>query len=387
MSRVGVLLLNLGGPEKPEDVQPFLFNLFSDPEIIRIPFPALQKPLAWFISSRRAKTSQENYQQIGGGSPLRRITEEQGSALKEALREKGKDAEVYVGMRYWHPFTEEAIASIKKDGIEQLVVLPLYPQYSISTSGSSFRLLEQHWNEDPSLHPIAYPQIESWYARPGYVNSMADLIRMELDKLPNPSEAHVFFSAHGVPVSYVEEFGDPYQKEIEHCTDLIMQALGRPNEYTLAYQSRVGPIEWLQPYTEDAIASLAHQGVKDLVVVPISFVSEHIETLQEIDIEYREIAEEEGIEGFHRVPALDTYPRFVADLADMVEEALVGNPVHFSDLAKPEKKVRIYPQDKSAWGMTPVAEVWNGRLAMLGFLALIAEIVTGQGPLHLIGLL
>ena len=387
MSRVGVLLLNLGGPEKPEDVQPFLFNLFSDPEIIRIPFPALQKPLAWFISSRRAKTSQENYQQIGGGSPLRRITEEQGSALKEALREKGKDAEVYVGMRYWHPFTEEAIASIKKDGIEQLVVLPLYPQYSISTSGSSFRLLEQLWNEDPSLNPIAYTLIESWYARPGYVNSMADLIRMELDKLPNPSEAHVFFSAHGVPVSYVEEFGDPYQKEIEHCTDLIMQALGRPNEYTLAYQSRVGPIEWLQPYTEDAIASLAHQGVKDLVVVPISFVSEHIETLQEIDIEYREIAEEEGIEGFHRVPALDTYPRFVADLADMVEEALVGNPVHFSDLAKPEKKVRIYPQDKSAWGMTPVAEVWNGRLAMLGFLALIAEIVTGQGPLHLNGLL
>ena len=387
MSRVGVLLLNLGGPEKPEDVQPFLFNLFSDPEIIRIPFPALQKPLAWFISSRRAKTSQENYQQIGGGSPLRRITEEQGSALKAALKEKGKDAEVYVGMRYWHPFTEEAIARIKKDGIEQLVVLPLYPQYSISTSGSSFRLLEQLWQDDPSLNPIDYTLIESWYARPGYVNSMADLIRAELDELPNPNEAHIFFSAHGVPVSYVEEFGDPYQKEIEHCTDLIMQALGRPNNHTLAYQSRVGPIEWLQPYTEDAIEALAHEGVKDLVVVPISFVSEHIETLQEIDIEYREIAEEQGIEGFHRVPALDTYPRFVADLADMVEEALVGKPVHFSDLVKPEKKVRIYPQDKSAWGMTPVAEVWNGRLAMLGFLALIAEIVTGQGPLHLIGLL
>ncbi|MGB3788698.1 MAG: ferrochelatase [Phormidesmis sp.] len=387
MSRVGVLLLNLGGPEKPEDVRPFLFNLFSDPEIIRIPFPILQKPLAWFISSRRAQTSQENYQQIGGGSPLRRITEEQGSALKEALKEKGKDAEVYVGMRYWHPFTEEAIARIKKDGIEQLVVLPLYPQYSISTSGSSFRLLEQLWQEDPLLTPIDYTLIESWYARPGYVNAMADLIRTELDKLPNPDEAHIFFSAHGVPVSYVEEFGDPYQKEIEHCTDLIMQALGRPNDHTLAYQSRVGPIEWLQPYTEDAIEDLAHRGIKDLVVVPISFVSEHIETLQEIDIEYREIAEEQGIEGFHRVPALDTYPRFIADLADMVEEALAGKPVHFSDLAKPQKKVRIYPQDKSAWGMTPVAEVWNGRLAMLGFLALLAEIITGQGPLHLIGLL
>ena len=387
MSRVGVLLLNLGGPEKLEDVQPFLFNLFADPEIIRIPFPILQKPLAWFISSRRAKSSQENYKEIGGGSPLRRITEEQGEALKTALKEKGEDAEVYICMRYWHPFTEEAIASIKRDGVEKLVVLPLYPQYSISTSGSSFRQLEQMWKEDPTLNPIDYTLIESWYARPGYVNSMADLIRTELDKLPNPNEAHIFFSAHGVPVSYVEEFGDPYQKEIEHCTDLIMQALGRPNDYTLAYQSRVGPIEWLQPYTEDAIKALAEKGVKDLVVVPISFVSEHIETLQEIDIEYREIAEEEGIKGFHRVPALDTYPRFIADMADMVKEALEGDAVTFSELVKPEKKIRIYPQDKSAWGMTPVAEVWNGRLAMLGFLALLAEILTGHGPLHLFGLL
>ncbi|MGI8933615.1 MAG: ferrochelatase [Phormidesmis sp.] len=387
MSRVGVLLLNLGGPEKPGDVRPFLFNLFSDPEIIRIPFPWLQKPLAWFISSRRAATSRENYQQIGGGSPLRRITEEQGEALKVALEEKGHDAEVYIGMRYWHPFTEEAIAQIKRDSIDKLVVLPLYPQYSISTSGSSFRLLEQLWQDDPQLTPIEYTLIPSWYARPGYVNAMADLIRTELDKLPNPDSAHIFFSAHGVPVSYVEEFGDPYQREIEHCTDLIMQALGRSNDYTLAYQSRVGPIEWLQPYTEDAIKSLAEAGVDELMVVPISFVSEHIETLQEIDIEYREVAEEAGIEHFYRVPALNTYSGFIADLAEMVEEAAIAKPVHFSDLEKPQKKVKIYPQDKSAWGMTPVAEVWNGRLAMLGFLALLAEIVTGHGPLHLIGLL
>ncbi len=387
MGRVGVLLLNLGGPEKPEDVQPFLFNLFSDPEIIRIPFPALQKPLAWFISSRRAKTSQANYQQIGGGSPLRRITEAQGAALKTKLAEKGKEAEVYVGMRYWHPFTEEAVDKIKRDNIEKLVVLPLYPQYSISTSGSSFRLLEQLWTADAQLSPIDYTLIPSWYARPGYIAAMAGLIRTELDKLNDPNSAHIFFSAHGVPVSYVEEFGDPYQKEIQHCTELIMQALGRPNDHTLAYQSRVGPIEWLQPYTEDAIEELAEKGVNDLVVVPISFVSEHIETLQEIDIEYRELAEEAGIKGFHRVPALDTDVTFIADLADMVEEAIAATPVRFSDLEKPEKKVKIYPQDKSAWGMTPVAEVWNGRLAMLGFLALLAEIITGQGPLHLIGLL
>ncbi len=387
MGRVGVLLLNLGGPEKPEDVRPFLFNLFSDPEIIRIPFPFLQKPLAWFISSRRAKTSQENYQQIGGGSPLRRITEEQGEALKAALAQKGQDSEVYVGMRYWHPFTEEAIDQIKQDGIKKLVVLPLYPQYSISTSGSSFRQLEQMWDEDDQLKQIDYTLIPSWYSRPGYVNSMANLIRTELDKLSNPNDAHIFFSAHGVPVSYVEEFGDPYQREIEHCTDLIMQALGRPNEHTLAYQSRVGPIEWLQPYTEDAIEELGAKETEHLVVVPISFVSEHIETLQEIDIEYRELAEASGIHHFHRVPALNTYDGFINDLADMVDEAATANPVLFSDLEKSEKKVKIYPQDKSAWGMTPVAEVWNGRLAMLGFLALLAEIVTGHGPLHVIGLL
>ncbi|PZO20339.1 MAG: ferrochelatase [Leptolyngbya foveolarum] len=387
MGRVGVLLLNLGGPEKPEDVRPFLFNLFSDPEIIRIPFPFLQKPLAWFISSRRAKTSQENYQQIGGGSPLRRITEEQGQALKEALAQKGQDSEVYVGMRYWHPFTAEAIDQIKQDGIQKLVILPLYPQYSISTSGSSFRQLEQMWDEDDQLQAIDYTLIPSWYARPGYVNSMANLIRTELDKLKNPNDAHIFFSAHGVPVSYVEEFGDPYQRQIEHCTDLIMQALGRPNEHTLAYQSRVGPIEWLQPYTEDAIEELGAKETENLVVVPISFVSEHIETLQEIDIEYRELAEESGIHNFHRVPALNTYDGFINDLADMVDEAAIAPPVLFSDLEKSEKKVKIYPQDKSAWGMTPVAEVWNGRLAMLGFLALLAEIVTGHGPLHVIGLL
>lgn len=387
MGRVGVLLLNLGGPEQLEDVRPFLFNLFSDPEIIRLPVPWLQKPLAWMISSSRAKQSQENYSQIGGGSPLRRITEEQAQALKESLQHKGQDVELYIGMRYWYPFTEEAIARIKRDGIDELVVLPLYPQFSISTSGSSFRLLEKLWEEDPSLERIRYTVIPSWYARPGYVKAMAELIANELDQLPDPSQGHIFFSAHGVPVSYVEEAGDPYQREIEHCVDLIVQALGRPNQHTLAYQSRVGPVEWLQPYTEDAIKELAESGVKALVVVPISFVSEHIETLQEIDIEYREIAEESGIETFRRVPALNTHPGFIDDMANMVIDALESPRRLFSDVVHPEKKFKMYPQERSAWGLTPVAEVWNGRLAMLGFFALLLELVSGHGPLHLVGLL
>lgn len=387
MGRVGVLLLNLGGPEQIEDVRPFLFNLFADPEIIRLPFPWLQRPLAWLISSSRAKRSQANYQQIGGGSPLRRITEEQAAALKQVLADRGTEANIYIGMRYWYPFTEEAVAQIKRDGIERLVVLPLYPHFSISTSGSSFRLLQQLWVEDPSLQRIVYTVVPSWYARPGYNAAMADLIAQELDQLDQPDQAHIFFSAHGVPVSYVEEAGDPYQREIEHCTELIMAALNRPNPHTLAYQSRVGPVEWLQPYTEDAIEALAHEGVKDLVVVPISFVSEHIETLQEIDIEYREIATESGIQGFHRVPALNTHPRFIADLADLVAEALEAPRQLFSDVVEPDKKVKIYPQERSAWGLTPVAEVWNGRLAMLGFLALLLELVSGHGPLHFVGIL
>lgn len=387
MGRVGVLLLNLGGPEQIEDVRPFLFNLFADPEIIRLPFPWLQRPLAWLISSSRAKRSQANYQQIGGGSPLRRITEEQAAALKQVLADRGTEANIYIGMRYWYPFTEEAVAQIKRDGIERLVVLPLYPHFSISTSGSSFRLLQQLWVEDPSLQRIVYTVVASWYDRPGYNAAMADLIAQELDQLDQPDQAHIFFSAHGVPVSYVEEAGDPYQREIEHCTELIMAALNRPNPHTLAYQSRVGPVEWLQPYTEDAIEALAHEGVKDLVVVPISFVSEHIETLQEIDIEYREIATESGIQGFHRVPALNTHPRFIADLADLVAEALEAPRQLFSDVVEPDKKVKIYPQERSAWGLTPVAEVWNGRLAMLGFLALLLELVSGHGPLHFVGIL
>ncbi|NEN93122.1 MAG: ferrochelatase [Okeania sp. SIO3H1] len=387
MSRVGVLLLNLGGPEQLEDVRPFLFNLFSDPEIIRLPFPWLQKPLAWFISTMRFQKSQDNYKEIGGGSPLRSITEQQALAIEKQLEEKGLTAQTYIGMRYWHPFTEEALARIKRDQIEKLVILPLYPQYSISTSGSSFRLLDQLWQKDPELQNTEYTVIPSWYQRPGYIQAMAELIAQELDNCSNSEQVHIFFSAHGVPVSYVEEAGDPYQAEIEDCVDKIMKALNRSNPHTLAYQSRVGPVEWLKPYTEEAIQELASGGVKDLLVVPISFVSEHIETLQEIDMEYREVAEEAGISNFYRVPALNTHPVFINDLADLVVEALDGPTRHFSDAIQMKKIIKMYPQEKWQWGLTTTAEVWNGRLAMLGFMALLLELITGHGPLHLAGLL
>ena len=391
MARVGVLLLNLGGPERIEDVGPFLYNLFSDPEIIRLPIPALQKPLAWLISTLRSGKSQEAYRSIGGGSPLRRITDQQARELQSELRQRQVQATTYVAMRYWHPFTESAVADIKADAVDEVVVLPLYPHFSISTSGSSFRELQRLRQADPAFSRLPIRCIRSWYDHPGYVLAMAELIAREVQECNDPTTARIFFSAHGVPKSYVEEAGDHYQQHIEACTDLIMtelaRQLGHGNPFTLAYQSRVGPVEWLQPYTDEALVELGEQGVKELVVVPISFVSEHIETLEEIDIEYREIATEAGITTFRRVPALDTYPTFIRGLADLVQLAMAGPEVNLDQAASLPTTVKLYPQEKWVWGWNNSSEVWNGRLAMLGFSAFLLELLSGKGPLHAIGLL
>ena len=214
---------------------------------------------------------------------------------------------------------------IKQDGVNRLVVLPLYPQFSISTSGSSLRLLEKLFKSDGFLRNLQHTVIPSWYSRPGYVTAMVDLMEAELAKFSVPQSAEIFFSAHGVPKSYVDEAGDPYKEEMEECVNLIMNEVRRrgiENHHTLAYQSRVGPVEWLKPYTDDSIRELGSSGVKSMLAVPISFVSEHIETLEEIDCEYRELAEESGIANWGRVPALNTNPVFINDLAQAVVDAL-----------------------------------------------------------------
>lgn len=399
---VGVLLLNLGGPDTLDDVQPFLYNLFADPEIIRLPksLQFLQPAIAQIISTLRAPKSAEGYKSIGGGSPLRRITDEQAEALAAALRQKGQAANVYVGMRYWHPYTEEAIEEIKQDGVGRLVILPLYPQFSISTSGSSFRLLEQLFKQDTSLSKLKHTVIPSWYQRKGYVNAQADLMMQELAKFQDPESVEIFFSAHGVPTSYVEEAGDPYREEMEECVALIMDEMKRRGcnqHHTLAYQSRVGPVEWLKPYTDDSIREIGARGVKSMLTVPISFVSEHIETLEEIDMEYRELAHESGIDNWGRVPALNTNPVFINDLADAVVEALpyVGQMVGPNDSLVPvgelEALLEAYDRERRAvpspvapweWGWTKSAEIWNGRIAMLAiFLIFVLEIMTGQSIL------
>jgi len=391
MTRVGVILMNLGGPERIQDVGPFLYNLFADPEIIRLPNPALQKPLAWLISTLRSSKSEKAYRSIGGGSPLRRITEQQARELQSLLRQRGIEATSYVAMRYWHPFTESAVADIKADGIDQVVVLPLYPHFSISTSGSSFRELQRLRQADSDFQHLPIRCIRSWFDHPGYVTAMAELIAEQVYVSDVPREAHIFFSAHGVPKSYVEEAGDPYQKEIEACSKLIMaeleRILGYGNPFTLAYQSRVGPVEWLKPYTDEVLEDLGKAGTRDLVVVPISFVSEHIETLEEIDIEYRELATEAGVVNFRRVRALDTYPTFIKGLADLVGTSLDGPEINLDEAAELPARVKIYPQEKWEWGLNNSSEAWNGRLAMLGFAAFMLELISGHGPLHAIGLL
>eukprot|EP00192_Tetraselmis_astigmatica_P005298 CAMPEP_0117649278 /NCGR_PEP_ID=MMETSP0804-20121206/881_1 /TAXON_ID=1074897 /ORGANISM="Tetraselmis astigmatica, Strain CCMP880" /LENGTH=503 /DNA_ID=CAMNT_0005454993 /DNA_START=281 /DNA_END=1792 /DNA_ORIENTATION=+ len=399
--KVGVLLLNLGGPDTLDDVQPFLYNLFADPDIIRLPpqVSFLQAPLAWIISNLRASKSKEGYETIGGGSPLRRITEDQAQAIQDSMAALGVDSKVYVAMRYWNPYTEEAVEQIKADGINRLVVIPLYPQFSISTSGSSLRLLEKLFKSDSRLRNLQHTVIPSWYSRPGYIAAMVDLMQAELENFAVPENVEIFFSAHGVPKSYVEEAGDPYKEEMEACVDLIMQECkdrGIENHYTLAYQSRVGPVEWLKPYTDDTIRELGQRGTKSMLAVPISFVSEHIETLEEIDCEYRELAEESGITNWGRVPALNTNPVFIDDLAQAVVDALpyVGsisiNERDLVPMGNIEALLETYDRDRLAlptpynhgwkWGWTKSAEVWNGRIAMVAIMTILAiEVVTGQG--------
>lgn len=369
----------------------------------------LQRPLAALISTLRAPKSAEGYAAIGGGSPLLRITQEQASALRSALADRGVDANVYVGMRYWKPFTEDAVAALRADGVTDLIVLPLYPQFSISTSGSSLRLLEEMMDADPGLASTRHAVVPSWYWRPGYLDAIASLIDEDLARFPDPSSVHIFFSAHGVPVSYVND-GDPYQAEMEDCIRLVMdrvRARGRANPHTLAYQSRVGPVEWLTPYTDDSIRSLGGAGVDSLLAVPISFVSEHIETLEEIDVEYRELAESVGIRHWRRVPALNTHPGFIADLADLVveklpacaprpgwappsaageDESTVGPPTGTVQalLKTYDRGRKALPPPRTQFepGWTRSAETWNGRVAMVGIITvLILEMVSGDGVL------
>ena len=359
--KVGVVLFQLGGPDSPEAVEAFLYNLFCDPDIIDFPFARLARPtMARLIASRRAKKVRAHYASIGGKSPIRELTERQAAALEIELR-KTLDARVLVAMRYWRPLTEEAVRAVEASQVRELVLLPLYPQYSRTTTGSSLN----EWHRQfaaKATRPLPAKVVRAFYDSPLYIEAVVENIEEGLRRFagsdfdiptgskesvpadrfparaevpregswhgiprarPDPlhaakaSDVHLVFSAHGVPTSVIDA-GDPYQAQIEATVRLVMERGGWRNPHVLCYQSRVAPGRWLEPSLRETLGSLAERGAKKLLVIPISFVSDHVETLSEIDIEARQLAASLGIEQFELMPALNASPTFIRALADLV---------------------------------------------------------------------
>ena len=314
--KIAVVLFQLGGPDSQAAVEPFLYNLFRDPDIINFPGSFLaRRPLAKLISTTRSKKVRQRYAEIGGGSPIRRLTEQQGRALDAALRPH-ISARTIVAMRYWHPNTEEAIAALESAPFDELVLLPLYPHYSFATTGSSLKEWNRLYKPKVPVHLV-----DHFFDHPDYVAGIVERVNSVLKQLPRPEEVHLVFSAHGLPMALVEK-GDPYPQHIEATVRLVRELGAWPNPHLLCYQSRVGPQKWLQPPLTGTIERMASEGVKRMLVVPISFLTEHIETLHEINIEAREQAESLGIHDFHMMPALNDSPLLIRALADLVLRAV-----------------------------------------------------------------
>lgn len=312
-----VLLLQMGGPDALDAVEPFLLNLFSDRDIIKIGPAFLQPLIARFIVRRRAPKVEKYYQRIGGKSPIRELTEAQAAALEQTL---GPEYRCFVAMRYWRPTTIEALAAIKKEGISQVIALSLYPHYSRATTGSSLNELKRVLAEAGVQFQVS--TIDRFYDHPLYIRALTERIEEGLATFPDRSTVQLLFSAHSLPQSFIDQ-GDPYLGHIEETVRLVMERLGSVN-YHLAFQSRAGPVKWLEPSTEEMIRNLAGHGCKNLLMVPLSFVSDHIETLYEIDIQYGEEAKVLGIENFRRSPSLNSSPIFIDCLADLVRRAEHG---------------------------------------------------------------
>jgi ferrochelatase len=325
---IGVLLLNLGGPDSLSAVQPFLYNLFSDREIIRLGPAFLQKPLAWLISSLRSAKTRAAYARIGGRSPIREITLDQARALEDVLNKSRitnheSRIPVFVGMRYWHPYIEDVVKEIHEQGVEQLVVLSLYPHYSVATTGSSLSYLKKVLTSYPSIKTC---EIMSWFDHPLYIDALVENIEKGLQVIcPAPltshssrQDIHLLFSAHSLPRKFVDE-GDPYVDQIMATVKAVTARFSNP--WKLSYQSKSGPVAWLEPSTEQMLQEMASQGVKNLLAVPISFVSDHIETLYEIDMLYKEMAA--GLDmRLERAESLNLSPTFISALKDIVVQGM-----------------------------------------------------------------
>jgi ferrochelatase len=327
-TRLGVVLFQLGGPDTLAAIEPFLYNLFCDPDIIDFPFARLgRKPLAKLISSTRARKVQHHYATIGGGSPIRRFTERQARALEAALENQGLDARCFVAMRYWHPFTGEAIAQLEAAHCDEVVLLPLYPQYSSTTIGSSLNEWQRLFRGNIPVHNVGH-----FYRHPMYLDAAIEKIEQALARFQVPERAEIVFSAHSVPLSVIAK-GDPYQRQIEETVRLLMQRGGFPNHHRLCYQSKVGASKWLQPSLHRTLRDLAAEQAREVCIVPVAFVSDHVETLGEINHEAREEAHRLGIRQFEMSAGLNDSPKFISALAQLVQQALGSEvqeymPVH-----------------------------------------------------------
>ena len=310
---IAVVLFNLGGPDKLDNVEPFLFNLFNDPAILNLP-SFIRYPLAKLISKRRTPTAKSIYKEMGGSSPIVKLTRDQAISLEQSLNKNEKDNnyKVFIAMRCWHPRASETMQLVKNFNPAEIILLPLYPQYSAATSGSSileWKDIAKKKNLNINTSTICcYPQDDK------FIKAHSELIKKNINGIKN---FKLIFSAHGLPEKNIKK-GDPYQWQVEQSVNKIMNEINQDNiDYILSYQSRVGPLKWIGPSTDEVIIDNAKKG-KNLIVVPVAFVSEHSETLVELDIEYEKIAKENGCKNYIRVEALGINKYFIESLSDLI---------------------------------------------------------------------
>jgi len=318
--KTAVILFNLGGPDRQESVRPFLFNLFKDPAIIRLPL-LFRYMIAWIISTRRTKKAQHIYSLMGGGSPIVAETNKQVEQLEKILNHNTQDYRVFQCMRYWHPMTEEVVQAVKRYAPDKIILLPLYPQFSTTTTESSIK----EWDKVAAKNNLNIPtsKICCYPNNSAFSKAYADLLLAALQSIKNTDNVKIIFSAHGLPQKVIDA-GDPYQWQVEQSVAAILRAAGIESlDSVIAYQSRVGPMKWIEPYTEAEIIKAA-KSQKHIVILPVAFVSEHSETLVELDIEYKQLAIENGATGYTRVAALGDNHTFITGLADLVEVAVAS---------------------------------------------------------------
>jgi ferrochelatase len=321
--KTGIVMLNLGGPASLDDVEPFLLELFADREIIQLPF---QRWLGPFIARRRTPKVRSLYASIGGGSPILRYTEAQGRGMVARLNRISPETaphQFYIAFRYTHPTSEEALLRMQADGVERAVAFTQYPQFSCSTTGSSLNELWRAASRTGLRDAFHWSILDRWPVHPGFIEAMTETVREGLVQFApaDRDQVLILFSAHSLPLDVIDR-GDSYPQEVGASVQRVVESLGRTNPYILAYQSDVGPVRWLGPSTAQVLRRLGARGQKHVLVVPIAFTSDHIETLSELDREYGEVAHEAGITQYHRTPALNDRPRFLDALAEMVRDHL-----------------------------------------------------------------